>query len=90
MSNKQNVEIIKLSNYLYSYGVLPWNNEPLMFDQYVVCISGVRNIWGKDIAAFLMDCFTPDGEPVELGYEDSLSHYYFDWNDFYNDVGSVI
>ena len=49
----------------------------LTLQQYVDVVEGARRIWGDDVAAFIMDCFMPEGEPVEPGYEDSLSHYSF-------------
>jgi hypothetical protein len=50
----------------------------LTLQQYTEVIERARELWGDKVAAFLMDCFMPEGEAVEPGYEDSLSHYSFD------------
>lgn len=50
----------------------------LTLQQYTDLIERARTLWGDEVAAFMMDCFMPTGEPVEPGYEDSLSHYSFE------------
>jgi hypothetical protein len=49
----------------------------LTLDQYTEVIERARELWGDKVGQFLMDCFMPEGEAVEPGYEDSLSHYTF-------------
>ncbi len=56
----------------------------LELEHYTRLIERARDVWGDDVAAFLMDCFMPEGEPILPGIEDSLSHYTFnptDWDE---------
>lgn len=65
-----------LRDYLCTCGVFP-DSPTLTLDQYTRVVENARENFGDKVAAFLMDCFMPEGEPVEPGYEDSLSHYSF-------------
>jgi len=51
--------------------------DSLTLEAYSNMIEKARGIWGDEVAAWLMDCFMPEGEAVEPGYEDSCSHYFF-------------
>jgi len=65
-----------LATYLTNNGVTP-GCESLTLDAYTKVIERARDLWGDEVAQWLMDCFMPEGEAVEPGYEDSLSHYFF-------------
>ena len=52
-------------------------------------IESGAEVFGEGATAFLMDCFSPEGEPIEPGYEDSLSHYRFDCCEDLNDLETV-
>lgn len=66
----------ELATYLTNNGVTP-GCESLTLDVYTKVVERARELWGDSVAAWLMDCFMPEGEVVEPGYEDSLSHYFF-------------
>lgn len=66
----------EVATYLTNNGVTP-GCDSLTLDAYTKVIERARELWGDDVAQWLMDCFMPEGEPVEPGYEDSLSHYFF-------------
>ncbi len=64
---------IQIKNYLAGFDL----SSPLTFDQYKALVGRAGELWGSEVQRFLMDCFMPTGEPIEPGYEDSLSHYVF-------------
>ncbi len=52
--------------------------DRLHLDSYEELIGQVREEFGDEMVAVAMDCFTPDGPPVEPGYEDSCSFYVYE------------
>lgn len=65
-----------LRQYLESMNVRP--GTQLDLENYTCLLTLARDSFGEKLSACLMDCFTPEGQVVEPGYEDSLSHYLFD------------
>ena len=59
-------------------------SKPIALRDYVDLVTAVRAAAGDEAADMLRDCFMPEGNAVEPGYEDSLSHYAFlldDWKE---------
>jgi hypothetical protein len=58
---------------------------PITLEQYSRLIRMAERWFGVASTEELMDCFDPEGESVEPGYEDSVSHYRFrfsSWEEF--------
>lgn len=75
----------KLQGLLQKHKVSLNENEPLTLEQYSNMLRDVKHMFGDDVTMYIQDCFIPTGEPVDPGYEDSLSHYVFNydtWEDF--------
>lgn len=73
-----------IQEFLTECGVVPGCNS-IELDKYVKLIDAAKSKFGDDVSASLMDFFMPEGEPIEPGYEDSLSHYQFTcntWDEF--------
>ncbi len=66
----------ELKAFLLSYNVVP--RVTITLDKFDRLLTAALATHGHDICAWLMDCFMPEGEAVEPGYEDSCSHYYFE------------
>lgn len=47
--------------------------DKLCYTRYFAFIDALP----EDVQGFVMDCFDPDGKPIEPGYEDSLDTYWF-------------
>ncbi len=50
---------------------------PITLEAYTALVGKVEHQFGEHAASFVKDCFMPEGEPIEPGFEDSLSHYRF-------------
>ncbi len=76
----------ELKKFLQSFNVVP--GVTITFDKWNRLTDTAFNVWGDEFAAWLMDCFMPEGEAVDPGYEDSMSHYYFNpqsWEELENE-----
>jgi hypothetical protein len=62
----------ELKSALIKAGIVP-GCDKLDHAKYVQFIDGLP----VDMQTFAMDCFTPDGKPIEPGYEESLDTYWF-------------
>lgn len=63
-----------------NFNVRPSEETHLIeFERYTLLISATRQWFGDALGDWLMDCFTPTGYTIDPGYEDSLSHYCFDF-----------
>ena len=60
---------------LIKAGIVP-KCEALCYTRYFKFIDDLP----VDVQTFAMDCFTPDGKPIEPGYEESLDTYWFHIN----------
>jgi hypothetical protein len=65
----------KLKQFLLTFNVSP--GVTITLDKFDRLTTAAFNGWGEDFGAWLMDCFMPEGDAVEPGYEDSCSHYSF-------------
>lgn len=54
-------------------GIEPNRKVPLGYEEYFKFIDGLP----EEVQTFAMDCFTPDGEEIEPGYEESQDTYWF-------------
>ena len=62
----------ELKSALIKAGIVP-GCEALCYTVYFKFIDGLP----EEVQCFAMDCFTPDGKPIEPGYEESLDTYWF-------------
>lgn len=65
----------ELKSALIKAGIVP-KCEALCYTRYFKFIDDLP----VDVQTFAMDCFTPDGKPIEPGYEESLDTYWFHIN----------
>lgn len=65
----------KLRAFLESHGITP--GVTLEHTKFFPMLEAAQEVGGDDLQAWIMDCFMPEGEPIEPGYEESMSHYYF-------------
>ena len=60
-----------------NFGLEDSRQPTLSFSQYRLVITTAAKWHGAMFAQIVADCFIPVGQAIQLGYEDSLSHYVF-------------
>lgn len=62
-----------------NFGLQEGKETTLTFKQYKLVIQTALRWHGTMMAQYVADCFMPEGEEIEAGYEDSKTRYVFQY-----------